>query len=216
MLRLFFWPIRVAIKLLTLLVLVTGAYFAWTGLSVWQIAQRNQDHPAGAILIMGAAQYNGVPSADLASRCSQALSLWQRHLAPRFILTGGKQPGDTYSEAQAEGRWLVANGVPSSAILAVVGGNNTYESMVEAAAVLRGAGIKDVLAVSDPFHEARVLGIASELHLTAYPSPTRTSPIQGSATVPYFAKETLGVGAGRLVGYGNLELLQFLVLGHNS
>ena len=214
--RLLFWPIRAALKVITIVILVAAAYFAWTGFSVWRISQQNQDRPAGAILVMGAAQYNGVPSADLAARCAQALALWQRHLAPRFVLTGGKQPGDTYSEAQAEQRWLEAHGVPSSAIMAVVGGHNTYESMVEAAAALHQAGITDVLSVSDPFHEARVIGIASELHLKAYPAPTRTSPIRGQATVPYFAKETLGVGAARLVGYGNLELLQYMVMGRNS
>jgi len=43
--------------------------------------------------------------------------------------------------------------------------------------------------------------------LTPYPTPTRTSPISGWSTVPYFAKETLGVGLGRIIGFSHLHAL---------
>ena len=61
-----------------------------------------------------------------------------------------------------------------------------------------------MLIVSDRFHEARSLAIASSLALTPYPTPTQTSPIRGWATVPYYAKETVGVALGRIVGFDHL------------
>ncbi len=64
-----------------------------------------------------------------------------------------------------------------------------------------------VLVVTDPFHEDRSLAIASSLGLTPYPTPTRTSPIKGFSTVPYYAKETLGVALGRIIGFDHLSSL---------
>ena len=66
---------------------------------------------------------------------------------------------------------------------------------------------KVVLVTTDPFHEDRSMAIASNLGLTPSPTPTQTSPITGWSTVPYFVKETIGVGLGRIIGYNHLEWL---------
>ena len=60
---------------------------------------------------------------------------------------------------------------------------------------------------TDPFHEARCLAIASSLGLTPFPTPTRTSPIKGFSTIPYYAKETVGVALGRIIGFDHLSAL---------
>lgn len=59
--------------------------------------------------------------------------------------------------------------------------------------------------VTDPFHEDRSMAIATTVGLIPTPTPTQTSPIRGTATVPYFAKEALAVGLGRIVGYQQLS-----------
>ena len=76
--------------------------------------------------------------------------------------------------------------------------------------VLLAHGDKSILVVTDSFHEARCLAIASSVGLTASATPTQTSPIKGWSTVPYYAKETVGVGLGRIIGFNHLTSLHFV------
>ena len=92
--------------------------------------------------------------------------------------------------------------------IAEVGGDDSWQNLSEAAPVLKDRGATTVLVVTDPFHEHRSLAIATDVGLTAYPTPTQTSPISGIAAVPYFLKETLGVGLGRVIGYQQLHSLE--------
>ena len=64
-----------------------------------------------------------------------------------------------------------------------------------------------VLVTTDPFHEDRSMAIASSFSLSPSPTPTQTSPISGWSTVPYFLKEAVGVGLGRIIGFNHLEWL---------
>jgi len=196
--------------ILRIIVLLVGAimvYFVITGVQVWLTARESSPQHASAIVVMGAAQYNGVPSPDLRSRLNEALSLYRAGLAPLIVVTGYKEPGDRFTEGEAGGRYLEDHGVPAAAV-AEVGGSDSYENLVDADAVLRARGDSTVLITTDPFHEDRSLAIASGLGLAAYPTPTRTSPINGLSTVPYFLKETVAVGFGRVVGYQELSRLR--------
>jgi uncharacterized SAM-binding protein YcdF (DUF218 family) len=87
------------------------------------------------------------------------------------------------------------------------GGNDSWQNLSEVAPLLKARGVTTVLMVTDPFHEDRSMAIASDLGFTPYPTPTQTSPITGLATVPYFLKEALGVGLGRIIGFQNLHAL---------
>ena len=196
--------VRVASVLLAALLLYLGVT-AW---QVWAASRRDQARPATAIVVLGAAQYNGVPSPDLSARLSHALVLWRHHLASTIVVTGGKAPGDAYTEATAGADWLVARGVPQASILREVSGRDSWESLESAAAILRRRGDRSVLLVSDPFHDERIALMSSELGLTPYVSPTRTSPIKGSATVPYFAKEAAEVAVGRIIGFRRLVSIE--------
>jgi uncharacterized SAM-binding protein YcdF (DUF218 family) len=155
---------------------------------------------------MGAAQYNGVPSPDLAARLDEAELLWHQHYAADIMVTGSKEPGDQYTESEASARYLIAAGIPGDVIFQA-GGNDSWQNLALAAPVLVEHGDSTVLVVTDPFHEDRSLAIASSLHLVPYPTPTRTSPIKGFSTVPYYAKETLGVALGRIIGFDHLSSL---------
>ena len=121
------------------------------------------------------------------------------------MVTGGKEPGDHFTEAEASARYLEARGVPRGDVLEA-GGRDSWESLAHAAPPLR-AGALSVLIVTDPFHEDRSLAIASTCGLSPSPTPTRTSPIQGLSTIPYFAKETVGVALGRIIGFDHLSWL---------
>ncbi len=196
--------LRRVLRVVGVLLLAAVVYLGVTAVQVWSTGRRYEPRPAGAIVVMGAAQYNGVPSADLRSRLDEASLLWHQRYAPLVMVTGSKEPGDRYTEAQASARYLVSTGVPATDILEA-GGRDSWANLADAAPQLRARGIVSVLMVTDRFHEHRSLAIASTLGFTAYPTPTRTSPISGLAAIPYYAKETVGVALGRIVGYQRLS-----------
>jgi uncharacterized SAM-binding protein YcdF (DUF218 family) len=195
------------LRAIVLLLLAILGYFVVTGIQVWLTSREYSPRQASAIVVMGAAQYDGVPSPDLRSRLDEALLLYRRGFAPLIVATGYKELGDQFTEAQAGGTYLEQHGVPSSAIVEV-GGSDSYENLADADTVLRARGDGTVLIATDPFHEDRSMAIASGLGLVAYPTPTRTSPIKGFATVPYFLKEAIAVGMGRVIGYRELSQLR--------
>lgn len=194
------------LRLVTLLAVAVAVYLAVTAVQVWKTGQRYEPRAAGAIVVMGAAQYDGVPSPVLRARLDQAALLWHQHYATSVMVTGSKEPGDLFTEAQASARYLVSVGIPASDILQA-GGRNSWDNLSEAAPTLLARGEGTVLVVTDKFHEARSLAIASSVGLTPYPTPSQHSPIHGFAAVPYYAKETVGVAVGRIIGFDNLDHL---------
>jgi uncharacterized SAM-binding protein YcdF (DUF218 family) len=199
-------PVRWALKILVLLLVAIVLYFAVTLVQVWLTSRHYDPHPAGAIVVMGAAQDNGVPTKDLAARLDQALILYRAGYAKVIMVTGNKEPGDVYTEAEASAMYLEKHGVPSTAILEA-GGDNSYQNLADAAPQLLAHQDGVVLVTTDPFHEDRSMAIASSLGLTPSPTPTQSSPITGAATIPYFLKEAVGVGFGRIIGWNHLEWL---------
>jgi uncharacterized SAM-binding protein YcdF (DUF218 family) len=201
--------LKIIFKVLLIIVVVAALYFVVTGAQVWLTSRKSEPQKSQAIIIMGAAQYNGVPSPDLLARVQDAYALYREHLAPLIVATGAKEPGDHYTEAESEAAWLERNGVPSSAVVEV-GGRTTWQNLTLAAAVLERRGLHQVLIATDGFHEDRCLAISSELGLQARPVPATNSPIRGWSTFPYFMKETAAVAIGRVIGYSHLEWLHAL------
>ena len=199
-------PLRLVFKILLLLVLAVVVYFVVTLVQVWLTSRQYDPRPAQAIVVMGAAQYDGVPSPDLRARLNEALLLFHQGEADVVAVTGSKEKGDEFTEAEAGARYLETKGVPSTDIVEA-GGDDTWQSLSDVAPMLKARGDTKILMVTDPFHEDRSMAIASQLGLTPYPTPTQTSPITGWATVPYFLKEAVGVSLGRVVGYQHLHAL---------
>ena len=148
------------------------------GVLVWE--RYDQSRPAGAIVVLGAAQYVGRPSPVLRARLGHAVALWRRVLAPIMIVTGGTGTGDTTSEAAVSQRYVVQHGVPAQAVLLETEGRTTSESMTGISALMASQGRRDVLLVSDPFHMLRLTILARRHGLQPYASPTPTSPIAAS------------------------------------
>ncbi len=201
-----FGPIKLALRIAALVFGAILLYFVVTLVQVWLTSLQNDPHAAGAILVMGAAQYDGVPSPDLRARLDEALILFNKGDASLIMVTGGKKPGDVFTESQAGARYLELHGVPAHDILQA-GGQDSYENIAEAAPQLVRRGVTTVLVTTDPFHEDRSMAITSSFKLVPSSTPTRTSPISGWSTVPYFLKEAVGVGFGRIIGFNHLEWL---------
>jgi uncharacterized SAM-binding protein YcdF (DUF218 family) len=193
--------IRLAVKVAIGLVALVVLYLVWTFVQVWLAARQDEAQEAEAIVVLGAAQYNGRPSPILRARLDHAYDLYAKKLAPLVVVTGGKQPGDRFTEATASAEYLIGKGVPDEDILREVDGRSSWESLAAASEFLKARGIHRVLLVSDPFHSYRIQAIASELGLEGHTSPTRTSPITGTSSTRHLLRETAAVAVGRIVGF---------------
>ena len=161
-----------------------AVFLGWVAMviAVIVVGGRDQAAPANAIVVLGAAQYEGHPSPVLRARLDHALDLYQRSLAPLVIVTGGTGARDTTSEAQVGRRFLLERGVPDSSIVMETHGLTTSQSIHAVAAIVSALPGQRVILVSDPFHMLRLSILAHALGLTPLTSPTRTSPISNRAS----------------------------------
>jgi uncharacterized SAM-binding protein YcdF (DUF218 family) len=188
------------------MVVVLG-YFLVSLYQVWSTGRGDQSAQAGsvdAIVVLGAAQYDGTPSPQLAARLDHVVELWPQGVAPIVITTGGSRPGDRFSEAEASAAYLVERGVPDDAIIQDPTGSNTFESLEAVAVELGERGVDRVLIVTDPYHALRSRLIAQDVGLTAYVSPTTTSVVRGGTSLERHLTEAGGVALGRIVGFDRL------------
>lgn len=140
-------------------------------------SQHDQRRPVDAIIVLGAAQYNGRPSPVLRARLDHAIGLYREGYAPLIVVTGGVGRGDSLSEAIVGRRYLVRREVPDESAIAQPVGRSTRTSMTAVGGWLHGRGLRRVLLVSDPFHMFRLRLEARRIALEAYTSPTESSPI---------------------------------------
>lgn len=164
-------------RLVYALAVLCVAVWASFVVAIVDAGRRDQAEMADAIIVLGAAQYEGRPSPVLKARLDHAAALWNRGLAPRMIVTGGRGVGDTTSEAAVGKRYLVQRGIPADSISMDTEGLTTSQSMVAARRFLRTKSYPSVVIVSDPFHMLRLAVLARRLHMIPRLSPTRTSPI---------------------------------------
>ena len=145
---------------------------------IWEQGERDDQRPADAIVVMGAAQYDGRPSPLFAARLDHAIQLYRTGVAARLMVTGGKAFGDRTTEAATARAYAIAHGVPADAILGEDTSRTTLESIHAVGQVLRTNGLANAVFVSDRPHMLRVLWMAADDGILAWGSPTRTSPIE--------------------------------------
>ena len=154
----------------------------WGGVVVAVAVQAAHDQATAvdAIVVLGAAQYNGRPSPVLRARLDHAAMLYQRGFAPTILVTGGVGAGDTLNEANVGRDYLLRLGMPDEAVIPLAGGHDTFTSLKQVRNWFAGRESRRVLLVSDGFHMLRVQIIARRLGLTPYTSPATGSPIHAS------------------------------------
>jgi uncharacterized SAM-binding protein YcdF (DUF218 family) len=174
-------PVRL-VRWLVLLGLLVVAAWALTVAAIHLYGRRNEARAADAIVVLGAAQYDGRPSPVLKARLDHAIDLYERDLSDVLIMTGGVGAGDTVSEAVVSKRYAVKQGVPEDRILIERTGLTTLESMRAVSRIMEERGLKSAVLVSDRFHMLRLKLLARRMGIEGYTSPTPTSPISESVS----------------------------------
>lgn len=188
-------PGRVLRRTLFGALLVAVLVLGGTAFRVWQVAGVDQRRPVDMIVVLGAAQYNGEPSAVLEARLRHALQLYEQGLAENIVTVGGNQEGDNYTEAQAGRMWLVEHGVASSSVVDVETGKDTLRSVRAVTDLAQRRDWQTAMIVSDPWHSWRSRTMANDSGLLAWSSPTRTGPTVAGAEIrrQYVMRETAAV-----------------------
>jgi uncharacterized SAM-binding protein YcdF (DUF218 family) len=167
------WVYRVLAGAVLFAILLVGG----TAFRVWQVARVDDRQSADAVVVLGAAQYDGTPSSIFAARLKHAEALYEDGIAPRIITTGGGRSGDVTTEAEAGRRYLIDRGVPARDVIAVAEGSDTLGSLQAVALRAERDGWNSALVVSDPWHSLRARTMARDTGLTAWTSPTRSGPV---------------------------------------
>ena len=187
-----------------LLGVVLVAVVVVTFVAVWRAAHTDDASTvdrADAIVVLGAAEYDGQPSPVFAGRLDHAQLLYEQHRAPIVIVLGGGQPGDVTTEAEAGRDYLVQQGLPAEAVVAEPVGHTTMESLRAAAAYMQDHGLRSAFLVSDPWHNLRVRRMASDLGIQGFVSATWHSAARSEETrFPGYVRETFAYIYYRVFG----------------
>ncbi len=175
---------------------------ASTALAIWWTARQDSRPASDAIVVLGSAQYNGVPSSIFEARLEHALALWEDGVAPVVVTVGGKAAGDQFTEAEAGRAYLRDAGVPEDSLLAVPEGVDTLESMRAVGTAYGERGWSSAVLVTDPWHAMRAERMAEDAGVSAESSPTRQGPaVQTRATqFRYILRETAAYLLYRVTG----------------
>lgn len=198
---------KTLLRIVSVAVSLSLAYVTGSIVQTWLVGRGDDARAVDAIVVMGAAQYDGRPSRQLQSRLDHVVTLWEAGWAPLVVTTGGSRPGDRFTEAQVSATYLADAGIPADAIDQRPLGATTRQSLVAVREVLRERGANRVLIVTDPFHALRSRTIARDLGLEAWTSSTPSSLVHGWQDVRYHLREGVGVALGRIIGFERLERL---------
>ncbi|MEY5145001.1 MAG: hypothetical protein RL745_368 [Actinomycetota bacterium] len=175
----FFRPLRWLRRLVTFIVVAILGALGYLAAMNYMSARVHDTAGSDAIVVLGAAQFNGKPSELFANRLDHARSLYKQGIAPRIVTVGGKLPGDNFTEAQAGRDYLRAAGVPSKALVVVPSGDNSWNSLQAVASKLAPASEVSITLVTDPAHMARVYDMARAL---GFKEIRRNSTVDGAGT----------------------------------
>jgi uncharacterized SAM-binding protein YcdF (DUF218 family) len=154
-----------------IVVLGAIAWVAWVDSQIRYYATHDEAQPASAIAVFGAAEYDGRPSPVLRARLDHGLALYRQNIAPLVITLGGGNPADRHSEGGVGRAYLMAQGVPDSAIIAETKSDNTEQSVRRLAKIARANRLGLIIVVSDGTHLFRVHALCSSMGLNVLTSP---------------------------------------------
>lgn len=154
--------------------LAVGAFFVYVGVTYYRVVRQSrvdEARPADAIVVFGAAQYSGHPSPVFKARLDHGYDLFQRHLAPVIITTGGQGGDPKFSEGGVGRDYLFARGVPDQNLIAETQSDDTSESVLRVGTIMNRNGMHTCIAVSDPYHLYRIRRMLEHEGVQVYTSP---------------------------------------------
>jgi vancomycin permeability regulator SanA len=191
-------------SLVAFILLLSVGFVAGCAIVVWRAAHHDDASDldrTDAIVVLGAAQYDGTPSPVFAGRLDHAALLYEQGRADRVLVLGAGQPGDRFTEAEAGQRYLTGKGVPDDSIVVVPEGHTTLESLRAASRVMAEAGMDSAFLVSDPWHNARVERMAGDLGIEGHASATWQSAARSQDTrLEGYVRETFAYLYYRVFG----------------
>jgi uncharacterized SAM-binding protein YcdF (DUF218 family) len=182
--------------------LAVGAFFVYVGMTYWRVVRQSrvdEARPADAIVIFGAAQYSGHPSPVFKARLDHGYDLFQRHLAPVIITTGGQGGDPKFSEGGVGRDYLFARGVPDQNLIAETQSDDTSESVLRVGIIMNRNHMHTCIAVSDPYHLYRIRRMLEHEGVEVYTSPRpMAKPIGFWARVVAILREVTSYIAWRI------------------
>ena len=172
--RVFKWGTVIGLAL----VLSLSIYWFYLYRQIRNQAGLDEARQADAIVVLGAAQYNGRPSPVLKARLDHAYDLYKQGYAHAIITTGSYGPDPNFSEAHVSTKYLVEHGVDVATIITEQGSASTHDSIEASAGLMHAKGWKTALVVSDGFHLFRLKRMFEDQGIRAYTSPALDSPIE--------------------------------------
>lgn len=157
----------------------------------WLAGHNSTPKKADVIVVLGAAQFNGRPSAALQARLVETKRIYALGFASSIITVGGGAPGDRTTEAASSKAWLLSHGVRASAVTAIAKGRDTFVSTQSYIAEMKRKGFHSVIIVTDPYHCLRAMTMANDLGAKSSCSPVRTGANSLShPNLHYLVRET--------------------------
>ena len=170
--------LRFCFTLLLMVVVAAAVWTWWVYSQIVYFAHMDQAATSDAIVVFGAAEWDGKPSPVLRARLDHALTLYQHGIAPLIITLGGNG-GDAYSEGGVGRSYLITRGVPEAAMIAETESRNTSESARRVAVIARTNNLRRLVIVSDNTHLFRIHAICAADGLNVFTSPRPQAVIAG-------------------------------------
>ena len=185
------WVGRLVLGAVVVALFVVGG----TAFRVWQVARQDDRQTADAVVVLGAAQYDGQPSSIFAARLEARRGALRRQAGTPHRHHGRRPPRRRLHRGRSGRRYLIKLGVPPSAVVAVPVGTDTLGSLQAVAARASKDGWSRALIVSDPWHSLRARQMARDSGLMAWTSPTRSGPVVQTRETQarYIVRETAAV-----------------------
>jgi uncharacterized SAM-binding protein YcdF (DUF218 family) len=146
-------------------------YIVALSMRIGRQSTRDEARPADVIIVMGAAEYRGHPSPVLKLRLDHAVNLYQKHLAPYIMTTGGPGGDPSFTEAGVGRSYLIDRGIPPESVIVEEEGESTAYSLSAASEILRRMGLRSCIIVSDGYHVFRVKRILQQKGFQVFGSP---------------------------------------------
>lgn len=178
---------RIFIFMISLILIIP----AYTAFRIWDTGDHAKPVKSDVIVVLGAAEYDGVASDVLQARLLEASKIFKAGLAPEIITVGANQKGDIYTEAAVGVKWLSIHGVRSSFLKSIPEGIDTQSSTQAFVNEMKLKNQRSVIIVTDEYHCLRAMTMARDLGVSASCAPSETGPAsRTNSSFKYLVRET--------------------------